>query len=684
MIHPHFNFSGIFMEVFMRIKNIIHIAIAFWIGCILILSGRINVSAAGALTMAVSSGSVSAGDTMTVTVYVKNAQGQEATSDLTISYDSSKLEYVSATGGGASGGGGTVKASGSEVQVKFKAISSGDAYVKAEGVAVTAAGAHVMVSGNASSGANTTDEAADEDSVNTAGSGDNSLSSLSLSTGTLSPSFKGSVTSYTASVGSDVSDIDVTAVTSNSKAKVESVTGNKGLSEGENVIAVTVVAENGTKAVYRITVTKGKTAGGDNAGTGENPDTPGEEAAQGDNNEAKSTGTSDGTGSGDPNSIEIDGVIYHIVDDFPEDSIPPGFSPGNFEYKGEKHRGLTYEHGHMGLYYLANEAGEGAFFVYDADRDGFYPYIRLTSGEHFIIPIVVPNGAIPPNDYMATTLVIGDVSIPAYQYHGKDVEIVNLEDTEVPEGSTGSDFYLFYAMDGEGVAGWYQYDKVQGTYQRLNAETATDNEDAASYDTLLESYNDLNSRYKDMKTKNRRVVAVLIFLTVILLIVVINLVLRDRGEDDYYDEDEEDTARPGKAKKGHKKRNTITRDHDGTDDDKINNSARNRNAKSGSMKNSNPGGGFETHTAKQAAVEKTVAGSDDSDEYDDFYDGDSNDIMAEFEDEPSITGGRGFFRKKEKPVRQSKERGKRESKRAESSSEDLEEDDDIEFLDLND
>ena len=201
----------------MKNFSTVKLIIAVWVGIVILMTGQTPALAAGSLSIAVSSNSVSAGENITVTVYAVNASGDEATSDMTITYDSSKLEYVSASGGGASGGGGTVKATGSTVDVKFKAVSSGDAYVKAEGTGVTAAGAHINVSGSASSDLESKDEA---DASNGTLSGDNSLSSLKLSAGTLSPAFKGSVTNYTATVGSDVNDITVTPVTSNSKANI--------------------------------------------------------------------------------------------------------------------------------------------------------------------------------------------------------------------------------------------------------------------------------------------------------------------------------------------------------------------------------------------------------------------------------------------------------------------------------
>lgn len=638
----------------MRKLSTVKLMIAAWFGFLVILTGQIPVFAAGSLSIAVSNSSVSTGDTMTVTIYAVNGEGEEATSDMTITYDSSKLEYVSASGTGASGGGGTVKVSGSTVDVKFKAISSGDAYVKAEGAAVTAAGAHINVSGS------TVASGASESQTTTANgnlSGDNSLSSLKLSAGTLSPAFKGSVTNYTATVGSDVSDITVTPVTSNAKAKVESITGNTGLKSGENVISIVVKAENGMTATYKITVTKSDTV----TTTAANPQTDAQEGTDGENQPDAASLENNASGG---ESITIDGQAYHIVDDIPEGVIPEGFSVSNFEYKGVPHKGLSYDRGHMGLYYLMNDAGEGKLYVYDADRDGFYPYVRLQSGEHSIILMVVPNGAVPPNDYTATTVVIQDVTVPAYQYYGKDVEIVNLGDTEMPEGSTGSDFYLVYAMDPEGVAGWYQYDKIQGTYQRLNAETASDEDDTANYETLLKSYNELDERYKEAKTKDRRVIAVLIFVTVVLLIVILNIILHNRERDDDYDEEEYIPRKPKAVKER---------------------PVREKNIKEKAIKE-------KTVKEKPAKAKpaKTYTKIDLEDEdSSDYYYGDTQQIMTEFEDEPTVLSRPS--KKKERPVQKIQEPArparrpepKKEPKRTEHLPQ-KDEDDDIEFLDLND
>lgn len=95
-------------------------------------------------------------------------------------------------------------------------------------------------------------------------SSDANLSSLSLSEGSLSPAFDPGTTSYKASVGNDVTSIDVSAITSDGKAKV-SISGNKNLSVGKNNIIVEVTAENGNKKAYTIEVTR---AAGSGSGSG--------------------------------------------------------------------------------------------------------------------------------------------------------------------------------------------------------------------------------------------------------------------------------------------------------------------------------------------------------------------------------------------------------------------------------
>lgn len=92
-------------------------------------------------------------------------------------------------------------------------------------------------------------------------SDNNALASLTIEGVTLEPSFNKDVTKYTATVSKDVTKLEVKAVaeSSNSDVKIE---GNENLKDGENTVNITVTAEDGTKRVYTIAVTKGETNDG--------------------------------------------------------------------------------------------------------------------------------------------------------------------------------------------------------------------------------------------------------------------------------------------------------------------------------------------------------------------------------------------------------------------------------------
>lgn len=87
----------------------------------------------------------------------------------------------------------------------------------------------------------------------------NYLSSLSLSEGTLNPSFLKTTYSYTASVAANVENVTVTAVAEDApRAVIKSITGNTNLKFGTNTITVIVKAESGDEQSYTITLTREK------------------------------------------------------------------------------------------------------------------------------------------------------------------------------------------------------------------------------------------------------------------------------------------------------------------------------------------------------------------------------------------------------------------------------------------
>ncbi len=82
-------------------------------------------------------------------------------------------------------------------------------------------------------------------------SGNNNLSSLTVSEGKLSPKFVSSNTTYSLKLSELVKEINVSAKTDSNKAKVSGL-GNISLQPGDNKIEILVTAENGDKKVYTI------------------------------------------------------------------------------------------------------------------------------------------------------------------------------------------------------------------------------------------------------------------------------------------------------------------------------------------------------------------------------------------------------------------------------------------------
>lgn len=84
-------------------------------------------------------------------------------------------------------------------------------------------------------------------------SSENTLSSLTISKGSLSPAFSEGTTSYSVELTSDVTTFSIDAKAKDAKASVSGIE-EKSLALGDQTFGITVVAENGAKKVYSITV----------------------------------------------------------------------------------------------------------------------------------------------------------------------------------------------------------------------------------------------------------------------------------------------------------------------------------------------------------------------------------------------------------------------------------------------
>jgi len=95
-------------------------------------------------------------------------------------------------------------------------------------------------------------------------SNNNNLQSLAIEGYELEPEFQKNVTQYYLLVDLTVNELEITAITEDGKSWID-IKGDTDLQEGENIITITVTAENGTEKEYKIYVTKTDNAEAANA-----------------------------------------------------------------------------------------------------------------------------------------------------------------------------------------------------------------------------------------------------------------------------------------------------------------------------------------------------------------------------------------------------------------------------------
>ena len=486
-------------------------AIVLLFGCLLVPDIEAK---ADNLYIALSDTTVKIGDTITVSVTVP--AGVSATVNLT--YPTDLLTYSSASDT-ASANAGTVSMTigsyGSSNKrsvgtVTFQAKSSGKATFSASApIAGNQEGDRVSVTG-ASASVNVKNETGDdaENGDNANKSSDNSLSSLTLSAGKLSPAFKYNITNYTAEVENNVTSVVVSAKANNKNATVESVKGGEKLVVGSNKIQIVVKAENGVTATYVVNVTR-KAAGDDD----KQKDSEKDEQQDGDLSQQY---------------YEINGQKLYPATSIPEEVVPQDFEQGTMKL-WEKDYPYLYNDkigSQICLLYLVDENKENGalYMVMDSAPYEAYPYVSFSSEFGYIVVVPDADETTLPAGYKAGTLDIeGKGSIGAY-YYGKDKDVC-----------------LVYAVNNEGNYGWYLYDVNERTYMRYLGNSEADREEIQVPDTEAQS-----GDVQKLESQNRMIFWAFLIVVLFLLIVIVILVLSRRNrlehpeEEDFEDFDDFD------------------------------------------------------------------------------------------------------------------------------------------------
>lgn len=390
--------------------------------------GKIDAQAAN-VVIALSASTVSVGNNVTATISVSGSDISAYT--IYVSYNSSVLQYNSASGSAiVNGGGGTVTASGTSAgsfSISFTAIANGSGSITTSGsdvydingnaISISHAGATVTVAtasnngdtnnGNATTEAGETTETTEDDGR----SADCDLASLQVSPGTLTPAFSADRTTYSLQVDEDVTSVVVSASAADGNATT-SVSGANSIQKGKNTVRVTVTAENGAVKVYTINVQAGEDVG-------------------------------------DPVAT-IDGKEYSFV--MNEDGLEAleGFTAGTTTYKDWDVLSYESPNKKITVVCLKDEDGENHWFIMDAEKDVFTPYQEYSSQYNRYIITAVPDGVAIPDGFKETTLKIGDNSVVAYQ----------------SDDIADKDLYLVYAINVEGEEGFYEYDAKEQAFLR--------------------------------------------------------------------------------------------------------------------------------------------------------------------------------------------------------------------------
>ena len=318
-----------------------------------------------------------------------------------------------------------------------------------------------------------------------------SLGSLVISAGTLSPEFSAATKDYTATVDYSCSSLAVTANPADSKASVTSVTGNDSLEVGENTVSVVVTAEDGSTSTYNIVVTRRAEDDPENADKQDNW-----------------------------KKFNINGTEWTMVNDIPEDVVPEGFEHSKTVIDGLEYNTLRGTFGDITLVYLQSESGNG-LFVYDAAQNAAYEYVRINSESHFIV-VLLPKVDDVPEGYNEVSLSI----------EGKGVATAYQTKAEKKDDQT-KDFYLVYAMNDNGESGWYTYDSVDGTYMRTELSTPT----------VAQEENDTTKSELVPGIANKYLVlaAILVLVIFILLLLLIVSAVKNRRYKAVDDEEDDDS-----------------------------------------------------------------------------------------------------------------------------------------------
>lgn len=250
-------------------------------------------------------------------------------------------------------------------------------------------------------------------------SGNNALSALTVSAGTLTPAFDPAVTEYTLSLPQGTEKLTLTATPSDSNATVQG-DGELTLRAGENTLPLVVTAENGDTKTYTVT-----------AKVAQAPTL----------------------------FLNFSGAKLGVVKDVEGVTPPTGFTAAEPVSQGGDTLPLWVDaNGKHTLVYLVDEKGVAGFYLYSRTEGVLSPYLPLVCGGATYIYTGIPSEKAAVPGLKAATVEAFSQTLSGWRY----------------EDAALSDFLVLYLMDDGGQYGYYTYDTKNATLQRFSGAVFTD------------------------------------------------------------------------------------------------------------------------------------------------------------------------------------------------------------------
>lgn len=183
------------------------------------------------------------------------------------------------------------------------------------------------------------------------------------------------------------------------------------------------------------------------------------------------TVSGDGYVAGDDGTFLIGNKKLKISGDFPDSTIPDGFSKKTVTYNGQNVNMIKYDKGDLYLVWLS-DGHNGEFYVLDTVRNCVIPFMQKKSGNETVTLLLPPQNSKVSSAY-ENTVLMSDNSHGVTAFHPTEKQGVN-------ENLDLAQFYYVYGMSSNGTAGWYLFDSGSNTFVRAVEDMSV--EDAAKLD----------------------------------------------------------------------------------------------------------------------------------------------------------------------------------------------------------